>query len=229
MLLLGLISADSSLCRAVSEQMKDFGSWQLALFASVDEALNAWSHTLPPLLFWDAERTPITDEMASFFAVRLSQSKPAPLLLVLGTPPEALETFGITERFTRPLRLGYLLTRVQFYQRLLAQAPDKTFPLGPWLFAPRARQLLSQSGGEPLKLTDKETSLLAFLYAACEPVSREELLAAVWGYDARIDTHTLETHIYRLRRKMTEPTALRADPFLVQDGTYQINPVWRTE
>jgi len=228
MLLLGLISADQTLCRAVAEHLKGEAAWQLAVFTSLEEALSAWSHTLPQLLLWDATHAPISDEFAAFFFERLRQARPAPLLLVLGEPPEPIERFGVTEAFQRPLRLGYLSARLHFYERLLDQAPDSTLPLGPWLFAPRARSLTPKEGGEGLKLTDKESSLLAFLYAAQELVPREELLAAIWGYDARIDTHTLETHIYRLRRKLMTLQPEGEDVFLAQEGGYQISSSWRS-
>lgn len=227
MLLLGLVSADQILCRAVSEQLKQTESWQLATFSSLDDALAVWSDALPPLLLWDASESPATDEMASFFALRLGQARPEPLLLVLGAAPEAIEKIGIAEQFTRPLRLGYLLSRLQFYQRVLGRAPDIVIKLGPWDFAPRARVLQPREGGESVKLTDKEAALLEFLCAAPAPASREELLAAIWGYDARIDTHTLETHIYRLRRKVMALDPAAEDVFLTEGGGYRINPSWR--
>lgn len=228
MLFLGLISADTALCHALGEQLKQEAVWQHAIFPSLEEALAAWSEALPPLILWDAQKSPATEEMASFFATRLASKHPSPLLVVIGDVPAALEKSGVTETLARPLRLGYLLTRLQFYQRLLQQAPDVEWTLGPWKIAPRARKLsLQQDGSGEAKLTDKEVAVLEYLYAAQSPVSREELLAAIWGYDARIDTHTLETHIYRLRRKLMEGQGTWPDIFLTEGGGYQINPVWR--
>lgn len=227
MLLLGLVSSDRSLCRAISEQLKNNAAWQLAVFPSLEEALAVWSDVLPALVFWDAERAAASEEMAVFFASRLTQARPAPLLLVLGAAPQAIGQEGVTEQFARPLRLGYFMSRLQFYERLLSRAPDVTMPLGPWLFAPRARTLSPRSGGENVKLTDKEAALLEYLCAACAPASREELLAALWGYDARIDTHTLETHIYRLRKKIAGADSRGEDVFLTEEGGYRINPAWR--
>jgi DNA-binding response OmpR family regulator len=228
MLFLGLISPDAALCHALSEQLKQGEAWQSAQFASVEDALAAWSGSLPPLIFWDAQMAPIHDEMASFFAARLNQMTPASLLLVLGEAPERLVKSYVTESFQRPLRLGYLLTRLQFYQRVVQQAPDVTLMLGPWAFSPRTRKLVREGQTEPAKLTDKEAALLEYLYAAETPVSREELLGAIWGYDASIDTHTLETHIYRLRRKLMEDVDDRPDIFTTEDSSgYQIHPSWR--
>lgn len=228
MLCFGLISSDESLSHAISEQLRETeAGWQCAMFPSLEEALGAWSESLPPILFWDCESASATKEMVAFFAHRLGQARPAPLLLVLGEPPEPIEAFGVTELFARPLRLGYLLTRLHFYQRVLSQTPDVSFALGPWLFAPRKRLLTRNQEAETVKLTEKEAGLLEFLCAAETPVPRDELLAAIWGYDASIDTHTLETHIYRLRRKLMTAAPDGGDVFMMAQGGYHINPAWR--
>lgn len=70
----------------------------------------------------------------------------------------------------------------------------------------RTRQLvLKNQPQHAITLTDKEVALLKYLYDhQKESVSKDELLSAVWGYKEGIDTHTLETHIYRLRQKVEE-------------------------
>lgn len=226
MLFMGLVSSDPFLSHAVSEQLKEAGGWQLVLFSSLKEALEAWQETLPPLIFWDVateQESALTD-----LTTRAQERKPSPLLLVLGEPPELLQKFGVTEVFRRPLRLGYLLARMQFYRQVLQKAPDVALPLGPWLFTPREHRLVAEDGSESIRLTEKEAHLLSFLMTVGEPISREELLAVVWGYDARVDTHTLETHIYRIRRKLGESRNGRDDLFLTEGGGYQLNPSWRS-
>lgn len=228
MLFLGLISADDALCHALAEQLRQNGQWQHTVFGSLETALATWGESLPPLLFWDAESAPATEELADFFAARLTSQRPTPLLLVLGSLSPSLEKTGVTEVFLRPLRLGHLLTRLQFYQRLLQQAPDAAWKIGPWLFSPRARKLSSEDGTETVRLTDKEAAVLEYLYTAQSAVPREEILAAIWGYGAHIDTHTLETHIYRLRRKLMCENTTMNDVFITDDGGYAIHPSWRS-
>ncbi len=115
----------------------------------------------------------------------------------------------------RPLRLGTLGAKVAELTR------NRTaVRVGPWRFDVEAR-LLAGDDGTRVRLTDKETAILAFLAHHDGTVTRERLLAEVWGYSAAITTHTLETHIYRLRRKLErDPTQAR---FLVtEDGGYRL-------
>lgn len=111
----------------------------------------------------------------------------------------------------RPVRLGPLLARIR---DRLAQGPGLT--VGPWVLDLAARRLAGPQGN--VRLTDKETRILALLAKHPCGVERERLLREVWGYGAGVDTHTLETHIYRLRRKLAEG----GQPDLLQtlDGGY---------
>ncbi len=228
MFFIGFISPDQPLCQTFGELLTQAdGDLQHVLFDSVDEALGAWREALPPLIFWDAQKAPVTEAQAQAFVARLSAGKPEPLLLVLGDTPQEVGSWGVAETFSRPLRLGFLLARLQFYQRQHQQAPDVAVSLGSWFFKAHARKLTHKATGESVKLTDKEASLLDYLWEATAPAPREELLAAIWGYDSRIDTHTLETHIYRLRRKLMGEQGDGADVFLTEQGGYQINPLWR--
>ncbi|MGE5503608.1 MAG: winged helix-turn-helix transcriptional regulator [Actinomycetota bacterium] len=95
----------------------------------------------------------------------------------------------------RPLRLGALLARLG---ELAARA--RPVPLGPWLFDLAGRCL--SAGDRRIRLTDKEAAIVDHLLRAGGTVARDTLLAEVWGYGAGVDTHTLETHVYRLRRKL---------------------------
>lgn len=229
MFFIGFISADEALRHALSEQLRQNDQWQHTVFSSLEDALAAWSDALPPLIVWDTETAPATDDMLDFFAMRIEDKQPNPLLIVLGDAPKVIETAGVTEKLMRPLRLGYLLTRLQFYQRVLQQSPDVAWPLGPWRFEPRAHRLIPNDSGEPVKLTEKEVAVLEYLYAADAPVTRDELLAAVWGYESKIDTHTLETHIYRLRKKLMEGHETKTDVFATEEGGYRIDASWRDQ
>jgi DNA-binding response OmpR family regulator len=122
------------------------------------------------------------------------------IVLWLGAEREENEGMSITEVFTKPLRLGHLLARLRFYIEVAPKLRSAPMAIGPYQFSAQQRSLVN--GDSTIRLTEKETGLLEYLAQSGNPVGREELLASVWGYDARIDTHTLETHIYQLRRKI---------------------------
>ena len=78
--------------------------------------------------------------------------------------------------------------------------------------------------GAKIRLTEKETSILKYLYRSGDKVvSRELLLHEVWGYNAGVTTHTLETHIYRLRQKI-EKEPSNAELLVTETGGYKLVP-----
>ncbi|MDD3444436.1 MAG: winged helix-turn-helix domain-containing protein [Zavarzinia sp.] len=117
----------------------------------------------------------------------------------------------------KPLRIEALLEAVR--ARLAAGAG--ALVIGPCRLFASSRTLVG-SGGE-VRLTDKETQILARLAGAIgRVVSREALLADVWGYGAAIATHTIETHVYRLRRKLARVAAGGAALIQSEDGGYRL-------
>ena len=91
------------------------------------------------------------------------------------------------------------------------------FQLGPYTFKP-AQKMLVDEEEKKIRLTEKETNILKFLYRASEGVvARDILLHEVWGYNAGVTTHTLETHIYRLRQKI-EPDPSNARLLVTESG-----------
>lgn len=120
-----------------------------------------------------------------------------------------------TVALTKPVRVGPLLTRVA---EMLAR--PRAARIGPWRFQPQAR-LLEKESGLAVHLTDKESAILDHLLHAGGVVDRDTLLAQVWGYSAAISTHTLETHIYRLRRKI-EADPANAVLLVTEAGGYRL-------
>jgi DNA-binding response OmpR family regulator len=83
---------------------------------------------------------------------------------------------------------------------------------------------LDTENDRKIRLTEKETAILKFLYRAGDkPVAREVLLDEVWGYNAAVATHTLETHIYRLRQKI-ERDPSNATILVTEPGGYRLVP-----
>ena len=127
---------------------------------------------------------------------------------------------------TKPFKLGVLLARIRAQLRQHEQSEDAVFTIGPYTFKPAAKLLLDGDGSK-IRLTEKETSILKYLYRAGERVvTRDVLLHEVWGYNAGVTTHTLETHIYRLRQKI-EKDPSHAELLITETGGYKLVPLER--
>jgi len=129
---------------------------------------------------------------------------------------------GAVDYLVKPLRLNELLARLQAQLRVFEKSEHATFIIGQYLFSPAAR-LLTDRAGRRLRLTNKEVDILKFLYkSGGQPVTRSMLLDQVWGYNAGVTSHTLETHIYRLRQKIeADPANCRL--LISAHGGYRLN------
>jgi DNA-binding response OmpR family regulator len=131
---------------------------------------------------------------------------------------------GANDYVTKPFRMAVLLARVRAHLRQHTQSDDAIFLVGPYKFQPAAKMLVIGDGQKKIRLTEKETASLKYLYrVGNKTVSRETLLGEVWGYNAAVTTHTLETHIYRLRQKIEmEPSTARL--LITEPGGYRLSP-----
>ena len=130
---------------------------------------------------------------------------------------------GANDYVAKPFKFAVLLARIRAQLRQYAASEDAVFQIGPYTFRPGAKLLVNPKGSK-LKLTEKETAILRFLYRAGQKVvARETLLQEVWGYSAAVTTHTLETHIYRLRQKI-EPDPTHARILVTDAGGYKLVP-----
>ncbi|MGF1619116.1 MAG: response regulator transcription factor [Rhodomicrobiaceae bacterium] len=130
---------------------------------------------------------------------------------------------GANDYVTKPFKFAVLLARIRAQLRQHEQSEDAVFTIGGYSFKPAAKMLIDEKGGK-IRLTEKETSILKFLYRAGEKVvSRDVLLHEVWGYNAGVTTHTLETHIYRLRQKI-EKDPSNAELLVTETGGYKLVP-----
>jgi DNA-binding response OmpR family regulator len=130
---------------------------------------------------------------------------------------------GANDYIAKPFRLGELLARLRAQLRVFDNSEDAVFTIGPYMFRPAAKLLLEPAKNRKIRLTEKESAILKFLYrAAGRPVGRQVLLNEVWGYNSAVTTHTLETHIYRLRQKI-EPDPSRTRLLLTEGGGYRLD------
>jgi DNA-binding response OmpR family regulator len=129
---------------------------------------------------------------------------------------------GANDYIAKPFRLGVLLARLRAQLRQFELSDDATFPIGPYTFRPSAKMLTSPDSNRKIHLTEKETAILKYLYRMGDrAVARDVLLDEVWGYNAGVTTHTLETHIYRLRQKI-EPDPANSHILVTEAGGYRL-------
>ncbi len=130
---------------------------------------------------------------------------------------------GANDYVTKPFRFSVLLARIRAQLRQHEQSEEAVFTIGQYSFKPAAKTLIDQEGTK-IRLTEKETSILKYLYRSGDSVvGRDVLLHEVWGYNAGVTTHTLETHIYRLRQKI-EKNPSNAELLITETGGYKLNP-----
>lgn len=130
---------------------------------------------------------------------------------------------GANDYIAKPFKFAVLLARLRAQLRQHEQSEDAVFAIGKFTFKPAAKMLLDEKGSK-IRLTEKETAILKFLYRAGEKVvTRDVLLHEVWGYNAGVTTHTLETHIYRLRQKI-EKDPSNAELLITETGGYKLVP-----
>jgi DNA-binding response OmpR family regulator len=156
------------------------------------------------------------------------QGVKVPILMLTGADEEADVVRGLdagaNDYIPKPFRLAELLARLRAQLRLFDNSEDAVFTIGPYTFRPAAKLLLEGARNRKIRLTEKEAAILKYLYrAGPRPVGRQVLLNEVWGYNAAVTTHTLETHVYRLRQKI-EPDPQRARLLVTEGGGYRLDP-----
>ncbi|HST76709.1 MAG TPA: response regulator transcription factor [Acetobacteraceae bacterium] len=156
------------------------------------------------------------------------QGVKVPIMFLTGSDEESDVVRGLdsgaNDYIAKPFRLAELLARLRAQLRLFENSEDAVFTIGPYTFRPSAKLLQEPARNRRIRLTEKEAAILKFLYrAGTKPVARQVLLNEVWGYNAAVTTHTLETHIYRLRQKI-EPDPSNARLLVTEGGGYRLDP-----
>jgi DNA-binding response OmpR family regulator len=151
-----------------------------------------------------------------------------PIIMLTGADSDADTILGLesgaNDYITKPFKMGVLVARIRAQLRQHEQSEDAVFNIGPYVFRPSAKLLTEEEQGQKVRLTEKETSILKYLYrAGSKVVSRDTLLSEVWGYNTGVTTHTLETHIYRLRQKI-EQNPSKAEILVTEPGGYRLVP-----
>ena len=219
-----LINDDEDLREALSEQLLMTEDFDVYEGSNGAEALQKVKQQSYDLLVLDVG-LPATDGRELCRLIR-KQGVKCPIVMLTDHDTDSNTILdldaGANDYITKPFKFPVLLARIRAQLRQHEQSEDAIFTLGPYTFKPSIKILVT-ADAKKIRLTEKETNILKFLYCATEDVvPRDILLHEVWGYNAGVTTHTLETHIYRLRQKI-EPDPSKASILITENGGYRLS------
>ena len=220
-----VVEDDSDLCETLVEQIGLCAEFEVDSVDTAGAAREALKRDRFDLVIMDVG-LPDMDGREAVKLIRQDGYR-GPVLMLTAQTTDADVVMGLdagaNDYIPKPFKFAVLLARIRAQLRSHEASEDAVFKIGPYTFRPGAKMLVSEKGSK-LKLTEKETAILRFLYRAGQKVvSRDILLQEVWGYNAAVTTHTLETHVYRLRQKIeTNPSAARI--LVTEPGGYKLLP-----
>jgi DNA-binding response OmpR family regulator len=223
-----IVDDDRALCAALAMALEADGEFRAVTTGGVAEAL---ARALARDTQFDAILLDLDlpDGNGTELCARLRRGGiRVPVIMLTGATAEEDVVRGLdagaNDYVMKPFRLAELTARLRAQIRAHETSEDAVLVIGPYHFRPGQRSLQSPGENRRIRLTEKETAVLKFLYrCAGKPVGRQTLLREVWGYASGASTHTVETHIYRLRRKI-EPDPSSARILVNEDGGYQLVP-----
>ena len=220
-----IIDDDDDLREALAEQLAVHEEFRTIQAATAGDGIRLGREVRADLILLDVDLPDMDGREACRMLRKGGVSTPVIMLTAQSSDADAILGLdaGANDYVTKPFRFAVLLARIRAQLRSHEQSEDAVFRIGPYEFRPAAKVLVDDKG-KKIRLTEKETNILKYLYrAGAKAVSREELLTEVWGYNAGVTTHTLETHIYRLRQKV-EPEPGQARLLLTDAGGYRLQP-----
>jgi DNA-binding response OmpR family regulator len=218
-----IVDDDEELVAALTEQLALYEEFDIISAGNAGKAIQVAREGHLDLVIMDVG----LPDMDGREAVKLlrKQGVKAPIIMLTGHDTDSDAILGLeagaNDYVAKPFRFAVLLARIRAHLRQHEQTEDATFAIGRYTFKPAAKMLLDDNGGK-IRLTEKETAILKYLYRAGErTVTRDILLSEVWGYNSGVTTHTLETHIYRLRQKI-ERDPSHAEILVTDSGGYKL-------
>jgi DNA-binding response OmpR family regulator len=220
-----IVDDDAELSSALVEQLALHEEFEASAVDTASKGLQAAKNGHVDLVIMDVG-LPDVDGREAVRILRKNGFK-APVIMLTGHDSDSDTVLGLesgaNDYVTKPFRFAVLLARIRAQLRQHEASEDAVFTIGPYTFRPSSKLLVNPKGNK-VRLTEKETAILRYLYRAGQrPVSRDTLLQEVWGYNSGVTTHTLETHIYRLRQKVETDVATPAI-LITEAGGYKLVP-----
>jgi DNA-binding response OmpR family regulator len=220
-----LVDDDNDLRETLVEQLSLYEEFQVEQADNATAGIKAVRGSIIDLLIIDVG-LPDMDGREAVKLLRKGGFK-APIIMLTGQDTDSDTILGLeagaNDYVTKPFKFAVLLARIRAQLRQHEQSEDAVFTVGPYTFKPSQKLLTDQRGGK-IRLTEKEASIIKYLYRSdSKVVSRDTLLEEVWGYNSGVTTHTLETHVYRLRQKI-ERDPSNAQILVTESGGYKLVP-----
>ncbi len=218
-----LVDDDADLREALADQLMMIDEFDVYEAEDGHQSLERVKHEMHDLVILDVG-LPDLDGREVCRLMR-KQGVKCPIVMLTGHATDSDTILGLdsgaNDYVAKPFKFPVLLARIRAQLRQHEQSEDAVFAIGPYHFRPGAKLLVDENERK-IRLTEKETNILNFLYrSGGRTVEREVLLREVWGYNAGVTTHTLETHIYRLRQKI-EPDPAQATILITDAGGYRL-------
>jgi DNA-binding response OmpR family regulator len=220
-----IVDDDNDLRQTLVEQLALYEEFRIVEADTAGKGIQAARAGIIDLMIMDVG-LPDMDGREAVRLLRKSGFK-APIIMLTGHDTDSDTILGLesgaNDYVTKPFRFAVLLARVRAQLRQHENSEDVTLNVGPYVFKP-SQKLLVDKKGSKLRLTEKETAIIKYLYRAGDKVvTRDVLLEEVWGYNSGVTTHTLETHVYRLRQKI-ERDPSNAEILVTESGGYKLVP-----
>ena len=218
-----IIEDDTLLAEELSEQLLMHEEFDVISSETASTGLAAAKSEAPDLILLDVG-LPDQDGRETCKLMRKAGIT-APIIILTGADSDADTILGLeagaSDYVTKPFRFGVLLARIRTRLRQYEMTESAQFNLGGYQFKPSVKTLVREDESK-IRLTEKETNILRLLLrAGGETVARDKLLEEVWGYNAQVTTHTLETHVYRLRQKIEEDPS-NSELLITEAGGYRL-------
>ncbi|HWB51683.1 MAG TPA: response regulator transcription factor [Stellaceae bacterium] len=221
-----LVDDDTALRQSLAEQLERDGEFAVAEYETATAALDAVKRERFDAMLLDVGLPDMNGRDLCREIRKAAINVPILMLTAADSEGDTIQGLdaGADDYVTKPFRLNVLLARLRAHLRQSDHRDDAVFAIGPYTFQPGAKLLTDPARRKKVRLTEKETAILRYLYHAGDrAIGRSTLLGEVWGYNAGVTTHTLETHVYRLRQKIERDPA-NAEILITEPGGYRLQP-----
>ena len=205
-----IVDDDDLLRATLKDQLNAEGYSQVTALAGVTELFKILPESDPDIMLLDVQ---MPDGNGVDVCRQLRRNGfTKPILMLTGKNAEediirGLEA-GANDYVAKPMRMGELLARIKSHLKQHRASDNVRFQLGSLSFVPATKMLQHDQSDQKQLLTEKEAVILKFLIrAAPEIVTKDTLLKDIWGFRDGVSTHTVVTHIYRLRQKIARITS----------------------